>query len=33
MGAGIETSTVWPPFIDGAIRSGEAAVAEVKTRL
>jgi monoamine oxidase len=30
--AGTETSTVWPSFIDGAIRSGERAVAEVKKR-
>ncbi|HEY2136248.1 MAG TPA: FAD-dependent oxidoreductase [Xanthobacteraceae bacterium] len=30
--AGTETSTVWPSFIDGAIRSGERAVAEVKAR-
>lgn len=30
--AGTENSTVWPSFIDGAIRSGERAVAEVKAR-
>jgi monoamine oxidase len=30
--AGTETSTVWPSFIDGAIRSGERAVAEVQAR-
>ena len=30
--AGTETSTVWPSFIDGAIRSGERAVAELKAR-
>jgi len=31
--AGTENSTVWPSFIDGAIRSGERAVAEIKARL
>jgi monoamine oxidase len=31
--AGTETSTVWPSFIEGAIRSGERAVEEVKTLL
>ncbi|HEY4920076.1 MAG TPA: flavin monoamine oxidase family protein [Xanthobacteraceae bacterium] len=30
--AGTETSTVWPSFIDGAIRSGERAAAEVQER-
>jgi monoamine oxidase len=30
--AGTETSTVWPSFIEGAIRSGERAVAEIKAR-
>ncbi len=30
--AGTETSTGWPSFIDGAIRSGERAVAEIKAR-
>jgi monoamine oxidase len=30
--AGTENSTVWPSFIDGAIRSGERAVAEIKER-
>jgi monoamine oxidase len=30
--AGTENSTVWPSFIDGAIRSGERAVAEIKAR-
>jgi monoamine oxidase len=30
--AGTETSTVWPSFIEGAIRSGERAVEEVKAR-
>jgi monoamine oxidase len=29
--AGTETSTVWPSFIEGAIRSGERAAEEVKT--
>jgi monoamine oxidase len=28
--AGTETATVWPSFIDGAIRSAERAVAEIK---
>jgi monoamine oxidase len=27
--AGSETATVWPSFIDGAIRLGERAAAEV----
>ena len=31
--AGTENSTVWPSFIDGAIRSGERAAAEVQARL
>jgi monoamine oxidase len=31
--AGTETSTVWPSFIDGAIRSGERAVAQIKARV
>jgi monoamine oxidase len=30
--AGTETATVWPSFIDGAIRSGERAAAEVQAR-
>jgi monoamine oxidase len=30
--AGTENSTVWPSFIDGAIRSGERAAAEIKAR-
>jgi monoamine oxidase len=30
--AGTENSTVWPSFIDGAIRSAERAVAEVRSR-
>lgn len=30
--AGTENSTVWPSFIDGAIRSGERAAEEVKAR-
>jgi monoamine oxidase len=30
--AGTETATVWPSFIDGAIRSGERAAAEVMAR-
>ena len=30
--AGTETSTVWPSFIDGAIRSGERAAAAVQAR-
>ena len=30
--AGTETATVWPSFIEGAIRSGERAVAEVEAR-
>ena len=30
--AGTETSTVWPSFIDGAIRSGELAVSQIRAR-
>ena len=30
--AGTENSTVWPSFIDGAIRSAERAVAEIQPR-
>jgi monoamine oxidase len=30
--AGTETSTVWPSFIDGAIRSGELAAGQIKAR-
>ena len=30
--AGTENSTVWPSFIDGAIRSAERAVAEIQSR-
>jgi monoamine oxidase len=30
--AGTETATVWPSFIDGAIRSGERTAAEVMAR-
>ena len=31
--AGTENSTVWPSFIDGAIRSAERAVAEIKAKV
>jgi monoamine oxidase len=30
--AGTETSTVWPSFIDGAIRSGELAAGQIKAK-
>lgn len=30
--AGTETSTVWPSFIDGAIRSGELAAGQIRAR-